>query len=245
MNVDMLPEEIWCHILLDLQSKLIIDICDINVEFKNLCNKNDIINKRKMKGFPRKSGQCKAHNVSKLYDYNELVNEKNKTNILSIILDKLHYLNTDLVRGDFIHFKDYVIYKNQQKYIFDGCNLIKFDYNDELGCDILPQEFTVVTNSVAINYWEIVCDIVWIYSNTIKDQLLNNIEYIELMFMTTFKYDNDEYRIYFINNFYDITKVEIINKIKYKFIELLNSDLMSLMISLKSMNNKLLIGIVK
>ncbi len=66
MNIDILPEELWCQILLELPCKLIIDMHYVSHKFKILCDKYDIINKRKMKGFPRKSGQCKAYDVTML-----------------------------------------------------------------------------------------------------------------------------------------------------------------------------------
>jgi len=253
MDVDMLPEELWCQILLDLPCKLIINICDISPKFKILCDKYDIINIRKMKGFPRESGYCRTYDISEFlyYDKSEdnyhgiylSIDELDKLNTLSInktrvslfnmlnnILDKLYKLNIDLVRGDLIYFKYSGKYSNQKSYIFDGCNIVSLEYEyDNDGT--LPEEFTIINNGVPINYWSnnggvLNNDIVWFDHTTVKDQLFNNIKCMDNTLETKFIYENISYCISYMidEDYYGNPDNDLTNHKKSEFIELLSND---------------------
>lgn len=55
-SFDILPTELWIHIILNIPCKYIPKICNISRQFKDLCDQENLFQKQKMKGFPRKSG---------------------------------------------------------------------------------------------------------------------------------------------------------------------------------------------
>ena len=203
---DIYPAEIWNHILLDLNCKTAKSICSSSQQLNKLCENNDIIEKIKMKGFPRKSGHCDAFDVSKIipekydiskmnsneyenYEYEE--NPYHLSEYRDLILDKLYKLNFDLVRGDLICFEGLDVDRNEGIYIFDGCKIIDLDHEiDDYGA--LPSEFTVINNAVPFDYWQDRNeskyienesirgidhnDIVWFDARSVKDQLIENIQ---------------------------------------------------------------------
>lgn len=262
----MLPEELWCLILLELPCKLVKEICVISTKFKELIDNYNIIEKRKMQGFPRTNGHCKIHDISDLLYHDKYEINENKiyvsidklkltNNVLIVILDKLYELNTDLVRGDLIYFGGSNTSYNMGIFTFDGCEILNFEFDDncilpevleeftfDYNC-ILPKEFTVINNGVPINYWSdnedlLYNDIIWFNHLTVKDQLLNNIEYINFTLKTKFVYENVIYYIsYMIDEEYNITDE------KDKFIDLLSVNNNLMLTHEKMRINKLFLSI--
>lgn len=123
--------------------------------FNNLIN-NDLLEKRKNRGYPRDTSECKIHDISK-YPF--------ETHLTLLDID-------DLVRGDLL--KYYVEYKNNEgTYIFDGCKIIKLDCSLN-NCAHLPKQFLVITNNVPLNYWYNKIGYYFsVYHPTVKDDYIN------------------------------------------------------------------------
>lgn len=125
----LLPEELWIDIIMRLKCNTIKGICEIK-QFKLLCDKNNLFERRKMLGFPRESGHCKCHDISKLVTFNkELFDQLFLQS--SIFLDEtingiIDVLNDDLVRGDLLYFDEPSI-DHYYIYIFNGYTIIKLD----------------------------------------------------------------------------------------------------------------------
>jgi len=207
--LDIFPEEIWCKIIFELPCYRIIDLCKIR-QFKELCDKNNLIERRKLYGFPRKTGHCLTHNVEELItcdyeDLNDLLYGPQDHLVGESPLDELiDDLGSNLIRGDIIYYEDINI--EYTKYIFDGCNIIHLDDDfDEEGH--IPSEFTVINNDVPIDYWIDSKEnqgfpfntYVWFNHDTVREQLIDNakIDSRNDMVFTKFIFNNKEYTIIF------------------------------------------------
>ena len=174
--LSVLPDELLDTVLMELACKEIIRLCNLSDRINNVCEINNIIERRKYKGFPRKTGHCYAFDVYHFiftgkeigvlpedyedendiheYNANELMEEFDYSEkALNIILDRLNQLNYDLVRGDLICTESLDNYRNSGVYIFDGCKIIDLDREtiDDYGA--LPPEFHVINDGVPITYW--------------------------------------------------------------------------------------------
>ena len=179
------PEDIWVLIILELPCRIIPKLYDVSKEFEIIVIKNNLMEKRKYKGFPRKYGECLVHNVSKysgkIYDNNELYYEggfaglldKNKYKgpkllrlVSDAVLDKLILNDVNLIKGD-------IISLNRDVFIFDGEKIIG---NEEFV--LFPDEFSI--NDIPRNYWCIStifeCNPVIKFNHRLMvDELINNI----------------------------------------------------------------------
>lgn len=121
MNHYSLPEEIWREIFLLLRYKEIKSLSMVSLQFSKLCEDENIIEKLKMRGFPRKAGLCECHEVHKfvghhdddilpsLYDLLLVAsydfNIKEFNHLQNLVLDELYNTGINLVRGDLIFFE--------------------------------------------------------------------------------------------------------------------------------------------
>jgi len=193
---DILPKEIWISIILELPCKFIHNLYYVSTEFKQLCYEEDLIKRRKFKGYPRITGRCKSYVIydciGKHYNANgEIVDNRrlkisvNSTRnnpralklILNAMLDKLYNNNIDLVRGDLIDFE-----VNKDVFLFDGENIIDtYSGND----NFLPEDMDIVKDNLLLEYWRgtkfnnitFNCNI-----SSFKDQLINNITHNNINF---------------------------------------------------------------
>lgn len=207
--LDIFPEEIWCKIILEIPCSKIINICKNIYYFKELCDKNNLIKRRKIKGFPRETGSCKIYTYD-LCDESSLIKDMNnkaskelygcpidleKENIKILLNYIIYELNYNLIRGDLIHLVGIInIYL-----IFDGCNIIDLVKRED-DFDIIPEEFTVINNNIPINYFNYIYNKhIWVNSLSIQDQLINNIYYNkeEDIIYTKFNFNNIIYKIEF------------------------------------------------
>lgn len=189
-----LPKEILSEILLFLRYKEIKCFRSAHPLFAKFCKDENIIEKLKMKGFPRSTGHCESHDVYKFAgnyncndnsDYSDddnndvlpslydlLLSSSNNYNmkqfdyVQNLVLDELYGNNIDLIRGDLILFDKKHI-ANNGVYIFDGLNIIDLDYKVE-DYGFLPEEFVVINNNVPINYWENITKITSVELVTVK-----------------------------------------------------------------------------
>jgi hypothetical protein len=208
------PEEIWIKILLLLPCYKIIDLCEIK-QFKELCDKNNLIERRKLYGFPRKTGHCLTHDVSELIscDYEDLnhlfydAEEGSQAYLKEILIELIDDLDHNLIRGDLIYYEE--IDSEYIKYIFDGCNIIMLDYDfDEEGH--IPNEFSVIINDIPTDYWVSseehqgfpFNNYIWFDHSIVRYQLIDNakIDKKNNMIFTKFTYNNKEHTIVFNNN---------------------------------------------
>jgi hypothetical protein len=238
-----LPEEILIQIIKDLPCRSLLNLIKTYPKLAAIINKYDLINKAKMRGFPRKDGHCHNHDVKKFVDSldNDIVFYPNK--MLSLILDHLYQINVDLVRGDLIFIDGIKTYRNNGIYIFDGCQIVFLDYTiDDYGS--LPKEFKVINNGVPIDYWISKKEnglktmrgiehnrIMWFDPSSVRQQLINNVkveeigEYgsrIDLEISTTFIYNKKLYTILYDSKNPDAFK--FINILKTKDLLMFNND---------------------
>jgi len=150
--LNIFPDEVLELILLELPYKDILKICGIVPYINNLCNKSNILEKRKMKGYPRIDGHCKSYDVlhlidSTLYKSTFLSGYKiDLDNILNDILDKLD----DIVRGDLLCCYGLNVH-NEGVCIFDGSKFINLDINVDCYGN-LPSQFLI--NDTSPYYWK-------------------------------------------------------------------------------------------
>lgn len=236
--LDVLPEELWIDIILELSCKTIKVVCEIE-QFKLLCEKNNLFERRKVFGFPRKTKHCGWYNIWSLVSFGfEEFDDLLTTNPepLDEITNNLIY-KLDLVRGDLLYFDDIeeigmnIDYNSM--YIFDGCSILKLDkINEEVSA--LPSEF--ITN-ISLEYWRNTSwDVGLKYLNLnltkFRDQLITNIQFtgkLEIDNVTVFSkfvINNLEYGIIYIN-IYMHSKPSITHNFN-KFIEILSSDILTL-----------------
>lgn len=224
-----LPQDVWEHILMNKPLITIIEQCYEYPEVDKYCKLHNIIEKRKMQGFPRKSGHCAAFDAStesQNYDLDYLEGNKLE-NALNNILMALYKNRANLVFGDLICTTGFGDYRNTGIYIFDGIHIIELDREvDDYGA--LPSMFTIIKNGVPVDYW---CrddfrsskhvvkwsgnsdqgiahnSYVWLNLVGIRDQCINNmisetkilINGISRQIITTFKYDDTVYTIKFFD----------------------------------------------
>lgn len=208
-----LPEDLWCTILMYCNYHDITKLYMMNAKIKEYCNKNNILQRRKYLGFPRLNNHCEAHDVSTIvstipniedlltpYDYLDEEIDKILDDVLLICCDH----NINLIYGDLICIAGLNNYQNEGVYIFNGCDIIRL--NDKIdGYGALPEEFDII-DSVCINYWYNVNNlkgishnhIVWLHLEKVRSQCLNNINLIDEMTFTTFKYNDIIYKIYYV-----------------------------------------------
>lgn len=212
---DIFPKEIWLLILSDLQCKYIRNFQDINDISKDLCIKENIIEKQKMMGFPRESGHCKNYDI--IHSHLKLlrkaiINKEGVENVLDKILNQLYERNYELIRGDLINFDK--LYS--EIFIFDGCDIIIGTKIYGGGHYFIPEEFTVVNNNIPIEYWDynkktennitIKSGLrfnrhIWFNHSSVKQQCIDNICYDDIQYVsyTWFIY-NDTYYVIALNN---------------------------------------------
>lgn len=231
-----LPQDVWENVLMNLPPIKIIEHCNEFPEVDKYCKLHNIIEKRKMKGFPRPSGHCAAFDAStesQNYDLDYLKGNKLAV-ALNKILIKLYKNNANLVFGDLICTTGFGGYRNDGIYIFDGIKIIELDREiDDYGA--LPSIFTIITTGAPVEYW---CrddyrggsdhiikwsgnesqgiahnSYVWLNLVDIRDQCINNValESEENKVITTFKYDDIVYTLYLISctAYGDIRKTNI------------------------------------
>jgi len=199
----ILPEEIWIEIILMLPCQKIIEICEI-VEFKELCYKNNLIELRKMKDYPRNTRYCKFHEHTFSDNiYPETLHKKSMNEIANL----LYELNFDLVRGDIINLGHDETGINKIL-IFDGCNL-KYLYYIDGEYSVIPQEFIILNNNIPINYWykhrDYICYIS-IDHSYVRKECISNVIYNkekDLVF-TNFYLNNINYVIKCVYDEYDL-----------------------------------------
>lgn len=221
--LDRLPEEILLIIIKDLSCHSLNNLIKTYPKLVNIVNKYDLINKAKMKGFPRKDGHCHVHDVKQIFSDLSLNTDKSvkdasdiirkNPNILSMLLDRLN--DIDLVRGDLILLAGEYNYRNEGIYIFNGCDIIGLDYDiNDYGS--IPKEFHIINDGVPLDYWVSEKDrkgidsgIAWFDPTTVRQQLINNVKEeelgeaggkITLEISTWFIYDNKKYTIYYGEN---------------------------------------------
>lgn len=238
MDYYLLPEEIWREIFLSLRYKEVKSLSMISLQFSKLCKDENIIQKLKMRGFPRKSGCCERHDVHKfvgyyhgdilpsLYDlllvasYDFNIKEFNR--LQNLVLDELYNTGVNLVRGDLILYEKNS--NNNGVYIFDGLNIIELDYKVKTD-GFLPDEFTVINDNVPINYWNVGIknsQEFWFDHKLVKKQCIDNIKYINMnnidYVFTNFNYNDINYSII------DYCNNEDINIKLNKFLLLFNGN---------------------
>jgi len=220
-------------IFMYLPCKYIILLLSCCSNLNKFIKDNDIINKRKYRGFPRIKNHCKSHDISNL-DTSSLVdfswiyfNEIPSSETLNDILDLLLKLDIDLIRGDLISngLDENKFNRNCDGLcVFDGSNIIPL--YDEIDYQGLPEEFTVLNNNVNLYYWDdrynrdgdllsrgIPYDsLVWLdITEDIRSQLIDNISYDGCNYFEKYEqYGGDDifYTEFSINNqhYYIITE---------------------------------------
>lgn len=248
-----ITHDLWENILMNFNPIELEQLCDGDIKMDDYCKTNNIIEKRKMKGFPRKSGYCADHDVScyvddipdlkKIYgyEYNEV------RNMLSTLLDLLYQNNVNLVFGDLIFTKGLNAHNNDGTYIFDGREIIGLDFSiSDFG--ELPSKFMVIINGVPIDYWVTKHKInessgqfkfgrilikkgielnynVWLnLTNNIREECINNIRVDKNgILMTSFTHNSNIYFIYTLVVLPDQEKFY-----KHIFKEVLEKDIISL-----------------
>lgn len=184
---NIFPKEIWILIILELPYKHIYDLYDVSDQFKDLYITENITERRKNKGFPRKSGCCEYYDVSSYSGYiyeNELIYEGNfhqllaKTGhdsnkilkyIFDAALDKLYGNNIYPIKGDLVDFGGSKI---GVEYITMKGGEIKRDHNEMIfifdgekivniyhnNKVILSHDFDLINCNIPSNYWYIPID---------------------------------------------------------------------------------------
>lgn len=232
---NVIPEEIILIILSQLPCRTLHLIKNLDDRLRGIINKYDLIDKARNYGYPRKEGHCFEYKFDK-YEINNF-SEK----ALKLVLDDFY--NIELIRGDLIYFT------NDKTCIFDGEKIINLGndyYKDRVNLpkttklfpvesakQILPKEFTTITNGVPINYWEhndeyngilgykwldydgeinrIFDYTIWIDITTIRQQLVDNLNCIGTNSTTKFMFNDIEYKVTIGSSYpYDVNKDDII-----------------------------------
>lgn len=180
MNIyDILPKELWISIILELPCRYIYNFRDIDDISKDLCDTENLIHKRKMKGFPRMNGCYKHHNVLGCEG-----NVRGRKLELYNIAENLD----DLIRGDFVSLKNS---RTSQLFIFNGEKIL----NDSIMVNfelILPNEFDPINDNVSIKYWEFHSTNINFSVNifSLREQILTNISIVNDIIFTSFLSNN-------------------------------------------------------
>lgn len=200
-------------------------------------------------GFPRLDGHCKEYYI-KDYDINglrEIINsgdfedlfdiqdQDDKENIKILrdppkMLEILDYLKDDLVYGDLVRYSNSVTKSGIGLCIFDGLKLKFLDFDAMDGYGLLPQQFSVLTNNVPMNYWDLQCDnskfitnvlrkginnnsCIWLNISENRNELINNIIKCdkENIYITSFKHNNKIYKLNCYSLEYDVDLLDIKN----------------------------------
>lgn len=218
----MLHQDLWEEILLNFNYDEIEKICSEIPEILIYCERNNVLEKRKFKGFPRSEGKCIYYDVSDLdvetkklieleriletthvYKSNNNINDKQILKQIDEILNNtlkiLYENNINLVYGDVICYKR--LHESQHEdlnFIFNGHKIISLDEFDIYKS--LSKEFNVITNNVPLLYWEYFMNVdsgLWIDVSKLKDQCVNNISIEdEHVISTNFTHNNTNYKIY-------------------------------------------------
>ena len=61
-------KDLWENVLLNLNYREIIYLCANIKEIDDYCKEQNILNKRKIQGFPRVSERCKTHDANKFFN---------------------------------------------------------------------------------------------------------------------------------------------------------------------------------
>jgi len=189
---DIFPKEIWITIILEIPCKYIPNLYDVSYKFKELCCKENIIERRKLYGYPRKIGHCKSYGVynykGNVYNNGNIIQDNGSLKmimkrvrsnasivklVLNDLLDRLYEDNTNLIRGDLINFE----IGDNSTFLFDGEKIIDTYVGNICA---LPKEFDIINDNVPIEYWrntkfenlKFYFDI-----RIVKEQLINNIYY--------------------------------------------------------------------
>lgn len=235
------PTDLWEQILMNLSYKKIHKLLEDNLEIKDYCYKNNILNKKRYLGFPRNTNHCAAHDASFLNDLipelrsaeegiETLIreNDPNLHNILNKALDILIKQNFDLIYGDLVYFEGLDAYRNDGIIMFDGCELTLLQYDvDDYG--YLPVQFVI--NGISPKYWNYDADvkgithncIIWLNIKDIRDQCVNNVKNDNNIISTTFKINDLNYKLYCIDDSNGEQEWEN-NEIQNKFIEILTEE---------------------
>jgi hypothetical protein len=225
--------ELLEKILMYMTCRDIIDVCSKVPEIAVFCNKYKIIQKRKFLGFPRSDNHCKVYDVWDVCpggSYDDIMDTKEFDDLFDIqdgddhenikilrdppyMLQILEYFDNDLVYGDLICYKNIDTASDSHTCVFDGIKLkfLGFDAIDE-NARVLPQEFSVLTNAVSMDYWDTITDddqiirkglsnnsCMWLNISKIRNEILNNIKEVEKkddIFQTSFVHNNITYTIY-------------------------------------------------
>lgn len=226
---DVFPADVWVNILFELPCKNIKELCNNFIAFKELCIKDNIIQRVKFKCFPRKEGVCKIHDLTNIFDNNltERSLENNNNKIFEILLEYLINNKIDVIRGDIIITDD-----TEYIYMFDGEKIITGDHSRDVYTGFkkhfLPHQLSLLTNNMPINYYN---PLISFYPymdyyvhlrfdiGGIKEQCLNNIKVDGRGIIETyFKYDNKNYYL----RFNDIIPIHILGDRLNDFRNLLN-----------------------
>jgi len=240
--------ELFEKILMYMTCRDIIDVYSKIPEIAIFCNKYRIIEKRKFLGFPRLDNHCKVYDVRDIYNNSssyDMVNSKEFDELFDIqdgddhgnvkilrdppyMLEILEHFDNDLVYGDLICYKNIDTVSDSHTCVFDGIKLkfLGFDAMDD-NARVLPQEFSVLTTEVPIDYWDTITNddqvirkglinnsCIWLNISKIRNELLNNIQQVETktdisfkpLLSTSFVHNNIIYTIccYFIEYEVDI-----------------------------------------
>lgn len=213
---DIFPKDIWILIILELPCKFIYNLYDVSYKFKELCDEKNIIEKRKLKGYPRKSGYCKSYGA---YNYKGNVYNNNgdiiDNGLLKVVmknirfnpdlvkltlndtLDRLYEDNTDLVRGDLIYFE----MGDRSVFLFDGEKIIDTCMK---GKNILSKDMDIINDNLQSEYWRGIRFGFNFNTCLVKEQLLNNIKHNNDTFAsinhTIFMLNDKTYTILFPKN---------------------------------------------
>lgn len=174
-----LPDELIIKIMMNLQC---IDILILQKVLKRINKIDNILGQRKLLGFPRPENYCKTLSYSfteldlkcdngKLIKFENLCHKSESL----ILLKKILIYDYDLVKGDVIIINHY----NDLTFIFDGYQM--FYIKGYLSEYIYPL-------SVPINYWKSSLNgklIKFTYGNEIKNEMINNIDYTNVVCFTS------------------------------------------------------------
>jgi len=208
-----LPEDIIIEILSYLQCRDILKLIKISNKIKDICIRNNIIEKCKFYGFPRSKGHCKIHFLFfHLTDFKSVSwnNLKYETDILldSLFISTQYYKPEQLIRGDIIIVKNNIdVGTKYEEFVFDGNKLLYISKN-------LPEEFEVIKYNVPFDYWttfykisyipeEIRKDAWFNYDDRIRNELSNNINTETIHYLKSYFTLND--KIYYVNVGYHFT----------------------------------------
>lgn len=130
---------VWLNIFQFLSCRTLKSTVLLSKQFHRVIIDNDLFNKAKMYGFPRKEMVCNTYNV--LEDYPDLCD-----NNIDIMINKIeeHADTIGMIRGD-------MVITNEIKNIFDGSKLVELPSPGGEDHDLLLDKF--LTEKVTLGYW--------------------------------------------------------------------------------------------